>query len=384
MANKNIVIVGGGYAGIKMASALESLVEKTDEKYTILLVEKKSHFYHAVGGPRSVVDEIDEKILVPYTNLFKNKHNKVIQAAAIRFDEHTLYLDKSVKDFGTSIDFAYLIIASGTDYAAPSKMPAVDYEDCLAYIKDSRKQVTEAKSILIVGGGPVGIELVGEIRDKYSPDQKKITVVHSKGFLGDDTLPQKTRNKLLSLFESAKVNLILNDHVIFPQSDKPLSTFKPSGPIKTEKGESIDADLVLVAFGSKPQSDWIKTSFPGLVSKAGYVDVKPTLQVNQSGLENVLVIGDVADLKETKMAFRTSSHVDTAVQTIKSLIEGKLPTKEYKSGANAMIITFGKTHGTGVLPIFNMYIGDCLTSLFKGKSLFIDATWKSLNSSPPN
>ncbi|KAL0092470.1 hypothetical protein J3Q64DRAFT_1719093 [Phycomyces blakesleeanus] len=384
MTNLNIVIVGGGFAGVRMATALESTIEKTKEKYTIILVEKKSHFYHSIAGPRSTVDEIEERLLVPYTNLFKNKRNQVIQASAIRFEEHKLYLDKDVKNYGTSIDFAYLIIASGTDYAAPSKMPVVNYEDCLSYIRTARKQITNAESILIIGGGPVGVELVGEIRDKFSPKQKKITLVHSGGSVGGHIMPQKSKNKVLSLFKESQVNLILNDRVILPES-APLSTaFIPDEPIKTEKGETINADLVLIAYGSKPQSGWVKSSFPDTVSKEGYIDVKPTLQINKAGLEHVLVLGDVADLKETKMAYRTEPHVAVAIQTIKSLFEGKKPTKEYKSGPNMMVVTYGKYHGTGMLPIFNITVGDRVTSLVKGKTLFIDKSWASLNLTPPS
>jgi NADH dehydrogenase FAD-containing subunit len=41
MATKNIVIVGGGFAGIQLANALEkALVKSNDQEHRIILVEK--------------------------------------------------------------------------------------------------------------------------------------------------------------------------------------------------------------------------------------------------------------------------------------------------------------------------------------------------------
>ena len=42
---------------------------------------------------------------------------------------------------------------------------------------ESSFQIDKANNVIIVGGGAVGIELAGEIADKYSA--KMITIIHS-------------------------------------------------------------------------------------------------------------------------------------------------------------------------------------------------------------
>ncbi|CAG8824239.1 17407_t:CDS:1, partial [Racocetra persica] len=43
---QNIIIIGGGYGGITVATKLESALHKTHQ---IILIERKTYFYHSVG-----------------------------------------------------------------------------------------------------------------------------------------------------------------------------------------------------------------------------------------------------------------------------------------------------------------------------------------------
>lgn len=104
---KTVVIIGGGYAGISMVKSLEKQFD--DKKIRILLIESKTHFYHALGGLRAAVLGLDDQVFIPYDQLFKSTLNKVIHAKAIRFDEKIVYLDRSVDDFGDSISFDFLV-----------------------------------------------------------------------------------------------------------------------------------------------------------------------------------------------------------------------------------------------------------------------------------
>ncbi|CAO3637012.1 unnamed protein product [Mucor fragilis] len=386
---KNIVIVGGGFAGIGVGNALEkSLAASNDQEHRIILVEPKSHFYHAIGGLRSAVLDWDARIMVPYTDLFQNKKNKIIKASAVQLEKNEIVLDQSVEDFGDRITFDYLILATGTHYPSPAKASALTFEATHANLKSLRADIKSANSVVIVGGGPVGIELAGEIREVYA--NKKITIVHDKdNFMDDASSPNaKFRKNLLDLAQKNKIDTIFNDAVELP-TDLKEHFYKPeAGLVKTKNGKSIEnVDLVLLAFGNRPATAWLKNSAFGaeIVNENGYVKVKKSLQVDHADASNIFVLGDAADVKETKLAFRIGSHIPVVVKNLVQIAVKKgTPTAEYKTGPDAIVITFGSKQGAGVLPLFGgINVGSWVTSALKSKNLFISNSWKTLNAKEP-
>lgn len=319
--------------------------------------------------------------MIPYTNLFENKKNKVIQASAVEFEKNHIVLDQPVEEFNNRVPFVAAILATGTNYPMPAKASALDYNTTHEALAHLRSTIKKAKSIVIVGGGPVGIELSGEIRDVYK--DKKIVIVHSGSNLLDQKAPEKARNKLANLLASNKVQVILNDSVILPQDLEGKSYYTPDPSVLTTSGKAIDADLVLLAFGNRPQTAWLKNTQLGseILSKNGYIKVKPTLQVDHPDLSHIFVVGDAADLDETKLAFRVGQHVPVAVQNLASILLSKTkPTTQYKKAPDAMIVTFGAKQGAGYIPLFGgMTIGSWVASKTKSGSLFIDNSYKTLN-----
>ena len=75
------------------------------------------------------------------------------------------------------IPFDYLVLAVGPTYADPVKpsMSEPTLEERKASWRDAATKLAMSKSVIIVGAGPVGVELAGEILTVY-PD-KKVTFV---------------------------------------------------------------------------------------------------------------------------------------------------------------------------------------------------------------
>ena len=69
-------------------------------------------------------------------------------------------------------------------------------------------QINAAKDIVIIGGGPVGVELAGEIATDTK--EKKITLIHSKPALIDNgPFLEKFRKQLLDALEKKGVEVLL-------------------------------------------------------------------------------------------------------------------------------------------------------------------------------
>lgn len=351
---------------------------------------QKSHFYHAIAGLRSAVLDWDSRIMIPYTNLFQNKKNKVIQASAEQFLKNELVLNQPVEEFGDRIPFDYLVIATGTHYPFPGKVSELDYETAHSRMQSLRSDVKSAKSVIIVGGGSVGIELAGEIREVY-PD-KKITIIHSKdSFLDDfDNSTAKSKKDVLALVQKNNIDTILNDAAVLPiDSKEPY--YKPvDGLVKTKKGKSIqNVDLVMLAFGNRPQTEWLKNTDIGaeIVNSNGYIKVKDTFQVDHPDLSHVFVLGDAADFNESKLALRTNTHAPIVAKNLVQVAVEKspIPTGLHKSTLTLMFISFGKKQGIGYIPLLGgIHVGSWLVSKLKGGSLFTFKSWETLNLTEPS
>ena len=80
---------------------------------------------------------------------------------------------------GEKLAFDYLVIATGSAnsagvYAQPQAMSLVERKQEL---KGTFTEVQNAKTIVIVGGGPLGVELAAEIVEAFAG--KQVTLVHS-------------------------------------------------------------------------------------------------------------------------------------------------------------------------------------------------------------
>ncbi|CAG8677153.1 4507_t:CDS:2 [Cetraspora pellucida] len=208
MATKpNIVIIGGGYGGITVATKLESALHKTHQ---IILIERKTYFYHSIGGLRAVVEDgFEHKIIIPYNNLFKHG-GKVVHATVDAIHEKEVTVNTET-ELGTQIPFEFLIIATGSNYPKPGKLIADNKEEGVVDLVTQRNAVKHAKKILIIGGGPVGIELAGEIASVYR--NKEITLIHSENHLLNEKFPQKMKDLLAKQLRKLNVKLIFGERI---------------------------------------------------------------------------------------------------------------------------------------------------------------------------
>ncbi|CDS10297.1 hypothetical protein LRAMOSA02973 [Lichtheimia ramosa] len=369
-AKKNIIIVGGGYGGIGSARTLEKRIANNDN-YRIILIEKREFFYHAVAAPRTLVEDV--KNMIPYSGLFKHKKNQVVQASVVKLEPNQILLDREFEG-SYQVPFAFLIIATGTSHPDPFKLSTTTLEESTKRLAQIRHQVKEAQSIVIVGGGPTGIELSGEIREAYK--HKKITLVHRGSQLLSKEIADKPRMKVLEKMRQNNVHVILNDTVPSLPTEHHASVYVPTTApfIHTEQGKKIDCDLVLVAFGNRPNTAWIESN---LLAKNGFVKVKTTLQVDAPGYETVYVVGDAADLQETKLAAKTRGHISVVTNNIVGAIKGNTkPNSVYTGSPNISAITFGKRQGIIITPLG--CLGDWLTSTLKGKTMMVERFWKEV------
>ena len=80
-------------------------------------------------------------------------------------------------DNGQVIDYSDVVIAVGSQGPFPGRTNATSLSKATADYQSLTDELEKANDIVIVGGGAVGVELAGEIADKYK--MKNITIKSS-------------------------------------------------------------------------------------------------------------------------------------------------------------------------------------------------------------
>ncbi|KAF8667838.1 hypothetical protein AX14_006285, partial [Amanita brunnescens Koide BX004] len=233
------------------------------------------------------------------------------------------------------------------------------------FIKNSRDAFEKAQRIAIAGGGAVGLELAGELRDVWP--RKRITIVQGDSALLNAAYPDKYRRRAEKGVRARGVELILNDYI---------DTFEV-GPIshgtgiKTRKGVEVEADLVVSARGPTPNTGFVESSLGAhTVNSRKYVRVRPTLQLQE--YTDIFALGDIIDWKEQKQITKAWGHAAIVAANVEAYLAGR-KLKEYKGSPEMAMITNGKNAGvTFIGMLWGIVLGDWFVRMVKSKSLFLD------------
>lgn len=295
-------------------------IENPIEGYRIIIIEEKSHFNHVFAFPRaSVISGFEHELFIPYDNMFNGDENvgKVIQARVQTIERDHVVLDREVEGFGQRVDYAYLVYATGTKIPAPGRFNELHTkEEGMAALKNYQKAIERSQRPVVIGAGAVGLELAAEIKEKYP--EKHVTLLHSR----NRYLPRYKVSMdvmIQNILKKVGVNQVLGDRVILPDGGFPLEV-KPID-IQTKGGKTIQGDLAIMCIGMTPNSDLLKTFSPNTINeKTGFVKVKPTMQIQDDGVNNVFAVGDVADHTDVKTGHYAWMQGVAALTNIRHLI----------------------------------------------------------------
>lgn len=348
-----IAIIGGGYAGYALARHIDAHVDMT-------LIEAREAFVHNVAAIRAVTDPaLMQSIILPYDRLLKRGH--VVRGRAVAVEAHAVTLaDRS------SVAADIIVIATGSHYAAPFKPQGDSAAEFAAVLAAAADQVRDNDHIVTVGAGAVGVELAVETKAAYP--HKRVSLVSGIGRMFPG-YPQKLHDALAAKLSKSGVELYLGDAVTdLAQGDKPYV-----GRVTLHSGTKLEG-LIVPAIGTKI-ADGPGHLLPGVTKRPnGQLAVDGWLR--PSSLPNVFAMGDLIDTGEGMTVVATTRQAPWLAKTIRRLANGKaldtLPT--YKPWPMPpILLPLGPANGASVLPLSRQgtVVGDWITSMIKGKSLFI-------------
>ncbi|KAJ8293039.1 Apoptosis-inducing factor 2 [Rhodotorula toruloides] len=378
---KNVVFVGYGPSAVQAA---KDLAGSLPADYRIVAITLNEGYWPPAALRAAVVPGWEDKPLATVDAAFPqdDRHVMLKMTNVVELRKNSVVIDKAHPDLGfegEEIPFEYCVLAMGSKYPYPCRPhPSSSFSQTLADLRQTQLEVSQSHHILIIGGGPVGIEFAGEVAAHYGKGRKEITLVHSRERLLDQAgWKEKLGKSLEGQLEGYGVRVVMGRKVV----DVPEKTGRIEGgeEFHLDDGQKIKADFVFLATGNAPNSDLVASFDPSVLDDSKHIKVNPAFQVE--GYEHIFAMGDVTDVKEGKQFAHAKNHGSVVASNILSLIHSPSPSsaslKSYKPGSNLILVSVGPWGGAG--QIFGFVPGAWFSALVKSRSLFVSDFKKMYN-----
>jgi NADH dehydrogenase FAD-containing subunit len=347
----SVVVVGGGYGGINVAKALDDVADVT-------LVDPTDAFVHNIAAWRALVEpEWLDRIFFPYEHLLAN--GRFVRDRAVAVDGRRVTLAS-----GDVLEPDYLVLATGSSYPFPAKTEEPDVDAARSRMRAANEALLGADRALILGAGPAGLELAGEIKAFFPEKHVTLADISDDILTGpyDDALRAELHRQLAGLGVDLRLGVTVAE---LPSA--PPATLAPIA-IRGANGSPLVADIWFRAFGVHPHSEYVKEGSPGdRRDKRGYVRVDEHLRA--VGETEVFAIGDVSNA-DRDMAGVANRQAAVAVANIRTLIAGESELTRWEKLPPMIAIPLGPEGGAG-------FIGDRIADAatiaeLKGRHMGVD------------
>jgi len=335
-----IIILGGGFCGAFIAKQLDK-----EKNLEVLLIDKKGYFEYSPSLWKLLLNPINhEKYIVPFSKFLKNNH--------IITDPVLKVTPKFVETEKEKLTFDYLVVSTGIEYpiSLNNIKNVFTVKSGLEVLQNSKK-VTNAVTILIIGGGLIGTEVAAELATKSS--EKQIIIVHSHERL----LERNTKSVSCyakKFLEEHGVKIIFGEKVVDHQN----------GVFITNSKRTINADVGIWCAGIKSNPWFMKEFSPSIFTEKNALKVNKFLQLE--GYPTLFVGGDITNIIEEKTAVNAKRQGNLiSMNILRSIKQKQLIV--YKSRKEPMIISLGR--GDGVLTYWKFIFPGFIPVLLK---LFIE------------
>ncbi len=338
-----LVILGGGFGGLRLARKLSN-----KRGFEVTLIDRFNYHQFQPLFYQVATSGLDaSNISFPLRKVFHYSKNVRFRMAQVK--EVMPGSNKVVTDIG-EFDYDYLVIATGagTNFFGNAAMEANAYpmkstgealkirhkilqnfEDALSAPNDVERQ--RLLNVVIVGGGPTGVEMSGAIADmrkfvlpKDYPelDFTKMNIYLLEGSpntLG--VMSKKSSEQSCSYLH--KLGVIVMTNTILKDYDGKTAV--------TQDGKRIDSSLVIWAAGIKGN---VPAGIqPDIIMKGNRIKTDRHCQV--VGMSNIFAIGDVGYMEEPAFPHGHPQVAPVAIQQADMLVNN-LTAIEMKSGNQQM------------------------------------------------
>ncbi len=305
-----IVVAGAGFGGVKVFNHLAAGLNNYPELEITLINDVNYFLFTPLLHEVATGSLQPENIIVPLPPLGSHSRSRVLTGKVLK----VIPSEKKIVTTRGQLNYDYLVLGLGAetnffntpgaqefalslkdlDDAARIKNRIIKQFEKSQCLKDAEAK-RQALTFVVVGGGPTGVEMAGELADFcrstfrkiYGPDlcrASRIIVVQRDATI----LPQFSvglRARSLTALGQKRVEVLVNTGV----------TSVTSTGVTLTTNETITAETVIWTAGVKSRS---VESPDELSEEKGRLKVNSYLQL--SGYNNVFVLGDLAHFVDAK------------------------------------------------------------------------------------
>lgn len=328
----NVVIIGGGFAGLYAALGLEKLLRRKSG-VTVTLLNAENFFLFTPMLPETGASSISTRHIVsPLRKLLRRTRFAEVTVEAINLDSRVVSARHSLT--GGALEFGYdhlaLTLGGVTNYfgvpgAAEHSIPFKTLGDAI-YVRNHTidkleeaavepERADELLTLVVVGGGLTGVEVSGALNDfvrdasEYYPeiDRKRIRVMLIEA--GPRLMPEM--NEELASFAEK----VMRERGVDVRTRTSVVKVGEDG-VELSTGERIPTQTLIWSAGVAPNPLIAALDLP---KERGRIRVNEYLEVE--GRANVWALGDCAHIPDPRTG---KPHPPTAQHAVR---EGKLAAR---------------------------------------------------------
>ena len=324
---KQVAVFGAGIAGSTFIRAMASAPVE------ITLVDPKDYVEVPFASLRALMDPegFGKTVRRPIAQQFDVDH---IQAKLAELREGSAVLDD-----GREVTFDYAVLATGSTIRGFDALKVAEQTtqaEREAEWAAEHDRLVAAEDVVIVGGGPIGVELASEITAAYPG--KRIVLVHAT----DRLLPALGRGA------SRKAQRVLEQHGVRVVLGQKAAIKADARSVSLTSGETLPADVAYVVTGISIDTAYLEAAFPNALNAAGQATVDRYLRL--TGSENIFALGDINDVPGIKLGAFAARQAKLTAKNISALLEGR-PLKAFKPMTGTVgLVTLGRKGGIAQLP----------------------------------
>ncbi len=370
-----VVIVGGGFGGLRLARRLNN-----KPGFEVVLVDRFNyHQFQPLFYQVATAGLDPSNISFPLRKVFHKSKNVRIRMAEL---QEIVPAQNKVITSAEDLTYDVLVLATGADtnffgnarlqeHAFPMKSTLeamqlrnhilLNFENAtIARDKGDEETLQYYRNIVIVGGGPTGVEVSGAIadmrrsvlpRDYPELDFSKMNIYLLEG--SPRTLAAMSEQSSAdSKRYLEKLGVIVHTGTAVQDYDGRVVTLK--------NGQTIPSATVVWTAGIKGN---VPAGIqPGLVVRGNRIKVDRHSKVE--GIENIYAIGDIAYMETPKypkghpqVAQGAMQQADSLAKNLVQIRDGQLPTHDFEYHDKGSMATIGRNLAVVDLPKPKLHFG---------------------------
>ena len=205
-------------------------------------------------------------MFLPYDHLLE--HGTVVRDHAAHVTANRVVLTSGAARLTPDL----IVLATGSTYPFPAKSDQPNTVDAIGHYRAAHANLTRAHRVMLLGAGPVGLELAGEIRTAF-PDVR-VTIIDQAADILDGPYDPALRTELHTQLDELGVELMLGRRLIALPPTEPgrYGAFT----VQAVGGDRVSADVWFRAFGVTPVSDYLDDALAAALTPRGSSRRRPS------------------------------------------------------------------------------------------------------------